>query len=84
MSDPLSASLLNERLFTLAEAASFDWLPRRRRGKKPNTATLWRWIRHGCFGVRLRATSVGATLCVKESDLREFFAEITRRREVAP
>lgn len=73
---------MTEPLLSLREAARLEWLPRRRRNKPPSIATFWRWIKHGCFGVRLRATSVGATLCVTESDLREFFAEIARAREV--
>lgn len=73
----------HEPLLTLAQAARLPWLPRRRRGKRPGIPTLWRWVHHGCFGVKLRATSVGATLCVTESDLRAFFAAITERRNLA-
>lgn len=67
-------------LLSLREAACLDWLPTRRRGKRPQVPTLWRWIHHGCYGVRLNATSVGGTLCVTEQGLRDFFAEISRRR----
>jgi hypothetical protein len=70
-------------LLSLAEASRLPWLPRRRRGKRPGIPTLWRWARYGCYGVRLKTTSVGGTLCVTESDLHRFFAEITRLREEA-
>lgn len=73
---------MTERLLTLREAAKLDWLPRRRRNSPPSIATFWRWINHGCYGIRLRATSVGATLCITESDLRAFFAEVARAREI--
>lgn len=73
-----------EPLLSLAQVSKLAWLPRRRRAKRPCISTIWRWIKHGTFGVRLRATSVGTTLCVRESDLREFFDAIARRREVAP
>lgn len=72
-----------EPLLTLTRASHLPWLPRRRKGKAPNVATLWRWAKHGCFGIRLRTTSVGGSLCVTESDLRAFFAEITRARGLA-
>lgn len=68
-------------LLTLAEASRLPWLPRRRRGKRPSVATLWRWTRHGCYGVRLKAHSVGGTLCLLESDLRAFFEELGRVRQ---
>lgn len=71
------------QLLTLREAASLPWLPRRRHGKRPQVPTFWRWIHHGCYGVRLKATSVGGTLCVTEEDLRAFFAAIADRREVS-
>jgi hypothetical protein len=70
-------------LLSLAEAAKLPWLPRRRRGKRPSIPTLWRWARHGCYGVRLKTVSVGATLCVRERDLVEFFDALTRLREVS-
>lgn len=31
---------------------------RRRTGKRPSPATIWRWCRRGCRGVRLEAVQV--------------------------
>lgn len=73
----------HEPLLTLTRAGHLKWLPCRRNGKRPNVATLWRWARHGCYGVRLKTTSVGGTLCTTEKDLRAFFAAIAERREVS-
>ncbi len=80
MHDPFISVVPQPTLLTLREAARLSWLPTRRRGKRPQVPTLWRWIHHGCYGVRLKATSVGGTLCVTEQDLRDFFAEISRHR----
>lgn len=72
-----------EHLLSLAEASKLEWLPRRRRGRRPAVATLWRWAHHGCYGIRLRTISVGGTLCTTEGDLRAFFAAITQKRALA-
>jgi hypothetical protein len=83
--DPVDAGAQEQQpLLTLTSAGRLKWLPCRRNGKRPNVATLWRWARYGCFGIRLKTTSVGGTLCTTEGDLRAFFDEIARRREVAP
>ena len=72
-----------EPLLTLTQASRLKWLPCRRNGKSPNVATLWRWAMHGCFGIRLKTTSVGGTLCTTESYVRAFFDEISRARGLA-
>lgn len=74
------ASQSHEPLLTFAQAARLPWLPSRRHGKRPSVPTFWRWATHGCYGVRLKVTSVGSTLCVTEQDLRDFFAAISRQR----
>jgi hypothetical protein len=72
-----------EPLLTLTSAGRLKWLPCRRNGKRPNVTTLWRWAKHGCYGVRLKTTSVGGTLCTTETDLRAFFAAISEKRALA-
>lgn len=48
-----------EETFSLAEAARR--LPCRRKGVRPNIATLYRWSQTGCRGIRLETICVGAT-----------------------
>jgi hypothetical protein len=66
-----------EPLLTLAQAARLPWLPRRRFGKKLHISTLWRWASTGVRGVRLRVVRLGGTLCLRESDLREFIEALS-------
>lgn len=41
-------------------------------GKKPSTATLWRWCRKGCRGVRLEYSRYGREIRVTPQALVEF------------
>ncbi|MBI3467951.1 MAG: DUF1580 domain-containing protein [Planctomycetes bacterium] len=59
-----------ETVVSLTEATSF--LPRRRRGKKPHVATLYRWAQHGVRCVRLETIQVGGTLCTSREALQRF------------
>ncbi len=53
--------LIAEQVVSLTEATIH--LPRRREGKRPHVATLYRWASHGIHGVRLETLRVGGTLC---------------------
>lgn len=53
-------------------------IPPRRRGRRMNVSTLYRWTTSGCRGVRLRYIQVGATRCTTRSWLDEFFAALTQ------
>jgi hypothetical protein len=44
----------------------------RRMGKSISGATLNRWIRHGCYGVKLQAVMVGGTWHTTEEAFDEF------------
>ena len=72
-----------EPLLTLAEAARLDWLPRRRRGARPQLSTLLRWVRTGYAGIRLHATRVGNSWCVTESALHASFDAIAAESQSA-
>ena len=67
--------LKTEEVLTLTEAARR--LPRRRRGKRPHVATLYRWIQHGVRGVKLEAIQVGGTLCTSLEALQRFCERCT-------
>lgn len=63
--------LKEESVLSLVEAAKK--LPRRRAGKKPHVATLYRWASHGLKGIRLETIQVGGTLCTSLEALQRFF-----------
>jgi len=73
-----------ERVLSLSEACGL--LPRRRRGKKPSYACLWRWATKGCRGIRLESIKVGGTSCTSVEALQRFCEAVTaaengRRRD---
>lgn len=71
-----------EETFSLTEAAKR--LPCRRKGVRPNVATLYRWAQQGCRGVRLETLCVGATRCTSIEALQRFFDAITAASEFQP
>lgn len=71
-----------EETFSLTEAAKR--LPCRRKGKRPNVATLYRWAQSGCRGVRLETICIGATRCTTMEALQRFFDAITAKSNGSP
>jgi hypothetical protein len=71
-----------EETFSLTEAAK--QLPCRRKGKRPNVATLYRWTHTGCRGVRLETICIGATRCTSLEALQRFFDALTAQAERRP
>ena len=55
-------------------------LPRRRKGKRPNVATLYRWTTCGCRGVRLESIQIGGTRCTSHEALQRFFDRLSADR----
>ena len=68
-----------ESVISLSEAAKS--LPRRRAGKKPNIATLYRWTNVGCRGVVLEFLQIGATRCTSREALQRFFDALTAQAD---
>lgn len=68
-----------EETFSLTEATKR--LPHRRKGVRPNVATLYRWAQQGCRGIRLETICVGATRCTSMEALQRFFDAITAASE---
>ena len=66
---------LSEHVLSLADAARI--LPKRRGGRRVHVATVYRWISHGCKGVKLEALQVGGTLCTSREALQRFFDRLT-------
>ena len=64
-----------ERVVSLTAATKL--LPHRRRGARPNAATLNRWASQGCRGVILETLCVGATRCTSVEALQRFCEAVT-------
>lgn len=71
----MAIDTLTEDPLSLADAAKT--LPRRRAGKKPNIATLYRWTTAGCRGVVLESYQCGGTRCTTREALQRFFERLT-------
>jgi hypothetical protein len=67
--------LQHESVLSFADAVNH--LPRRRKGKKPHIATMYRWAMRGCRGVRLETLRVGGTLCTSLEALQRFCERCT-------
>jgi hypothetical protein len=67
--------IANERVVSFAEATSH--LPRRRKGRKPHVATIYRWGQRGCRGVVLETIQVGGTRCTSVEALQRFFDRLS-------
>ncbi len=74
--------IASEDTFSLTEAAKR--LPCRRKGVRPNVATLYRWAQQGCRGVRLETICIGATRCTSMEALQRFFEALTAQSEHRP
>ncbi len=61
----------SETLLSLTDAAAR--LPRRRKGKKPHVATLYRWAKRGVKGHRLETIQIGGTLCTSSEAMQRLF-----------
>jgi Protein of unknown function (DUF1580) len=71
-----------ETILTLAHAA--DELPRRRRGRKTNISTLYRWSQVGCRGIRLETIQIGGTRCTSREALQRFFERLSQAQGASP
>ena len=65
----------SETVVSFADATHH--LPKRRSGKRPNVATLYRWHQHGVRGVRLETIMVGCTRCTSLEALQRFCEAVT-------
>ena len=68
----------SEQVVTMTEACKL--LPCRRRGKKPNVATLYRWANAGVRGMRLESIMVGGTRRTSVEAIQRFFDRLTLKR----
>ena len=68
---------LREELISFADACKI--LPRRRAGKKPALATLYRWSNTGHAGIRLEFVQVGNARCTSREAVARFINRVTEK-----
>ena len=72
----------SETVTSLTEATQH--LPRRRRNKRPATATIYRWAQRGVRGVVLETIQVGGTKCTSVEALQRFCDRLTNATRQHP
>ena len=77
--ESLVIDISRESMISLSEAAKS--LPRRRAGRKPNIATLYRWTTVGCRGVVLEFLQIGGTRCTSREAMQRFFDALTAQAD---
>ena len=78
----MSINSTDETIISLTDAAKE--LPRRRGGKRPHIATLYRWTTSGCRGVQLEYVQIGGTRCTSREALARFFERLTLASQGQP
>lgn len=68
-------NIQDEEVVSLTDATKH--LPKRRAGKRPHVATLYRWAQQGVRGVKLETIQVGGTLCTSLEALQRFCERCT-------
>jgi hypothetical protein len=74
---------LVETPIPLAEIAKSKVFPKRRRGKRPDTATIYRWTVIGIRGIRLESIQIGGNRCTSREALQRFFESLTANSSAA-
>ena len=68
----VSVEAFGDRVMSLAEAA--EWFERRF-GRRPHTASIWRWATKGVKGVKLETISMGRYRYTTSAALEKFVSE---------
>ncbi len=61
---------------SLTQAAGL--IPPRRRGRKTNVLTLYRWLTSGCRGIIMPTIQCGGTRCTSVEGIQWFFEALTQ------
>lgn len=61
---------------SLTQAAGL--IPPRRRGRKTNVSTLYRWSTSGCRGIIMPTIQCGGTRCTSVEGIQWFFEALTQ------
>jgi hypothetical protein len=78
----LSIDITSETPITFGEAASL--LPRRRRGRRVATQTLYRWARNGIQGVTLETLDTPSGLVTSRAAVQRFLERLSEARQATP
>ena len=71
----MAIDITKETVISPRDAVSH--LPRRRKGKRPALATIYRWMEPGVRGVKLEYLQVGNCRCTSVQALQRFFERLT-------
>jgi len=77
----MAIDIQTEQVITPARASHL--CPERRRGVRPNVATVYRWMLAGVKGIRLESIMVGGTRCTSVQALQRFFDALTAAADAA-
>ena len=78
----MAIDISREHVITFLDATKH--LPPRRRGKRPNVASIYRWAAAGVRGIRLEFLLVGGTRCTSVEALQRFFDSLTAAADNRP
>jgi hypothetical protein len=59
-------------------------IPSRRPGKRINVSTVWRWVMHGCRGIRLETLIVGGGRYTSRQAVQRFAERLSAARAGSP
>jgi hypothetical protein len=68
--------ITREKLIPLAEIPGLNVLPKRRRGSRIATSTLYRWAMQGVRGCRLETVCIGSQRCTSIMAIQRFFSRL--------
>lgn len=75
-------ALMDEDYLSFKKAA--ELVPNVRRGGSVNPCTVWRWARHGVFGIRLETLSIGGVTCTTRQALSRFLKRVNEMKHGIP
>lgn len=70
--------LVTEGLLSVTELRAM--IPSSRLGRRVNKSTIFRWITHGCHGVRLEAERIGGSYYTSRQAFARFRAALNQRQ----
>ena len=54
--------------------------PKRLRGRRVHSSTVFRWVKRGIRGHRLETIKIGGVICTSENALRRFFNSLSNEK----
>lgn len=75
--DAPSIDPFTEEVFTLSQ------VPKRLRGRRVHSSTVFRWVQRGLNGRKLETIKIGGVTCTSENALRRFFNLLSSENTLA-